>query len=244
MEEGRRRPRNLRIPRPLGIAAVALLLVGGTVVYAAGARSDGIFDRAQDGCGGMGCHLGMADADVELQLDGLPSSWVVNTTYELTVAIGGSPRPVLPTHQNEGGFNLEVSAGTLAVPDGSDAVQVGPDEPARQAAHTDAGNDQREWTVEWTAPATVPAGNATVTVWLAVNAVNGNTLNDLLDQWNTATFEVDAAAGQGDDTDGGTGDDGEEVDEVPEGPESIPAASAGAVATALLAAVWWAKRRR
>lgn len=255
----------LRIPRRLGVAALALVLLTGTVLYTASARSGGIFDRARDGCGGQGCHGTDPDPDVVPVLEGLPDAWTANATYDLTVRIDGA-RPVLPTHENEGGFNLEVSAGVLSVPEGADDVQVATDDPPRQATHTTDGNDQRDWRLRWTAPAEAPAGDGadggdggadgnatgTVTVWLAVNAVNGNTASDALDQWATATFEVPAAdttGGDGSDGDGGDGDGGDgggrDVEEIPDdGGEQVPGFAGLAVVSALLAAVWWTKRRR
>lgn len=170
----------MRVPvRGLVVLAVAVVAVAS--LTPAMSRSGGIFGRAQDGCGGMGCHVG-GPADVTIGIDA-PDSWTAGRIYEVNVSISGS-LPEAPTAENRGGFNLLVSDGTLSVPNGSEAVQIQEegDMAGREATHTSAGNDQRSWGLVWHAPT-----NSTeeVTVWVAANAVNGNGQADVADEWTT-----------------------------------------------------------
>ena len=60
----------------------------------------------------------------------------------------------------------------------TDEVQVFSD---NEVSHTEAGNDQRAWTVNWTAP----EDNSTrVQYRLHVNTVNGDGVPSDADQWN------------------------------------------------------------
>lgn len=211
-------PRSLAVALVAGLVAVAPL---GTVL----AYSEGRWDRAQEGCGVTGCH-GPASDQVTAVLE-VPDNWTRGDRYEINVSIEGT-LPSTPAQENRGGFNLEVENGTLHVPAASQAVQVGPpDGSGRQATHTAQGNDQIVWTVEWQAPAN---GTGNVTVWVAVNAVNGNGLADPTDAWTTTEATIPYA---GTDDDGGAPPDD---DPIPDEPEEIPGMAVGAAVAGLLGA--------
>ena len=91
--------------------------------------------------------------------------------------------PSTDGNMNLGGFNLWASDGTFSTVD--DSTQLwGPAE----ASHTESGNDQRSWTVDWTAP----ESGANVDFILHVNSVNGNEGNggSSGDMWNRADVTV------------------------------------------------------
>lgn len=213
----------MRLPRSLLVAAVAGLVavapIGSVLAF-----SEGRWDRAQEGCGVTGCH-GPPSDQVTAVLE-LPDNWTRGERYPINLSIEGA-LPSSPTAENRGGFNLEVDAGTLHVPDGSEAVQVGPPNGSdRQATHTAQGNDRIAWTVEWEAPAN---GTGNVTVWLAVNAVNGNGLADPTDAWTTTEATIPHV---------GTDDGQSPADDepIPDRPEEIPGMAVGAAVAALLGA--------
>lgn len=221
----------VRIPRrtaAVGLVIVVLASTGLTV----GAFSDGRWDRAREGCGGQGCHIGMPDGDVTPEIDHLPEAYEPGRNYTLVVAIEGGRDP-LPNADNAGGFNLLVSAGRLYAVNETVQVRAEGNTSGREATHTTAGNDQRSWEVAWVAPAN---GSEEVTIWLAVNAVNGNGFADALDQWNTASFTV--APGQTN----GTGADGEIGEPIPDDQEQVPGWTALVAVVAVGAAALVARR--
>lgn len=167
-------------------AVVVCLVLAAASVLAAGwgadAFSTGNAAAARTGCGPQaGCHgvPGMPSPLVVAMLDGVPEAYAPNEDYALTVAIGGAPPPGLPVAENQGGFALEVTVGSLLAVD-PNAQAEGP-----LATHTEVGNDQRAWGLIWTAP---PQGAGEAEFFLSVNAVNGNGLQDPGDQWATAEF--------------------------------------------------------
>lgn len=166
--------------RRLGLAA--LLLAAALSTFAllppVDSRSDGSGLTAAEGCT---CHAPQASPFVTVTVVGLPERFEGGERYSLLVSITGAPPP-LPVAQNQGGFALDASAGTLLVPDGAQEVRSS----GATATHTEAGNDQRVWAVEWTAPA---AGGG-VTIVAASNAVNGDGVNDPLDLWGTVSVEI------------------------------------------------------
>lgn len=103
-------------------------------------------------------------------LEGLPEAWDPGATYRLTVRVEGGP-PAMPAPQPQGGFDLDVSAGTLAVPAEFEGLLRTPH--AQEATYLPAGTLMRTWQVDWTAPS-LAVEPAPVTLWLAVLAANGN----------------------------------------------------------------------
>lgn len=177
-------------------AYVALLVVGVVAVTVlmvqVGASNDGKFDAANDD--GCICH-GAGDPDpgvaVDATTDVPDAGYIPGETYAIDVSVScGSSNDCKtpnPTFLNEGGFNLEVSAGSLPDPSGDD-YQVNDD----GATHKEEGNDQRSWTVTWTAP---DRGTGDVRVYLAANAVDGNDSPNEDDRWNFVDNEDHDVAG-------------------------------------------------
>jgi hypothetical protein len=135
------------------------------VVFSVGGFSTGRYDRAKTGCE---CHSSTADPTVIVSMTGQPTEYIPFQAYQLTITVSGGPS------STNGGFNLEISAGTLSSIDPN--VQI--NGPQNQATHTNP--NQRSWSVDWTAPA---AGSGDITFWVAANAVNGNGDNGG-DGWN------------------------------------------------------------
>lgn len=198
------------------LVLVCVVVVAVASLSPAVGRSSGIFGRAKQGCGGTGCHVG-GPADVTVGVD-VPDAWTPDRSYVVNVSVSGST-PSVPMPENRGGFNLLVSDGSLAKPNGSDAVQIRQEgeNAGREATHTTAGNDQREWSLVWNAPAN---GTGNVTVWLAVNAVNGNGQQDIADEWTTTETTIPY---QGNETDD---------EPIPE-PENVPGPGPVAAVVAL-----------
>lgn len=159
--------------------AVLLMLVvaSASTVHLAQARfadAAGFSGRAGATC--IACHVPAPDPLTGLEpeahagLEGLPEAWDVGQTYVLTLRVTGGP-PAMPDPQPQGGFDLAVGGGVLAVPEGSESLLrlVG----EQEATYRPAGTLQREWSVLWTAP-DLAAEPAPVPVWLAVLAANGN----------------------------------------------------------------------
>ena len=129
------------------------------------------------------CHSVAAADDVQVHIEGLPDKFRADSTHELTVRIEGGPE-VTENSSNQGGFNLRADAGFLANEVGDDTVRIEEGE----ATHTDVGNNQREWTVLWTAPSTE---HIRVTFTLFANSVDGDGIQDPEDHWNTTTATAD-----------------------------------------------------
>ena len=128
---------------------------------------------------GCFCHSSAAADDVQVHIEGLPDDFRAGSTHELTVRIEGGPE-VTQNSSNQGGFNLRADAGELSVMAEDGTVQIMDGE----ATHTAAGNDQREWTVLWTAP---NAEYIQVTFTLFGNSVNGDGSPGPEDHWNSTT---------------------------------------------------------
>ena len=149
----------------------------------------------ETGIGGAGtdagctCHGASADAGVGLTLDGLPDVFIGGETYELTLTMTGGPDAA---GENAGGFNLKASVGALS--GGDDVQNFAGDE--GDLAHTAAGNDQRSWTFNWTAPAD-DTQDADFKVY--ANSVNGDGSPSADDKWNGLTLTV-----SGQNSDGGS----------------------------------------
>jgi hypothetical protein len=140
------------------------------------ARSNGMTGVSSSGCT---CHGGSPSGDVAVSLSGYPTEYDPNTEYTLTITITGGPSP---SGSNQGGFNLDASAGTLAVPSGASDIQI----TSGEATHTSAGNDQRSWDIDWTSPG---KGTGDVTFTFAGNSVDGDSTNSG-DKWNRGTITI------------------------------------------------------
>jgi len=169
-----------------GIAALliaALLLAPSLQAYPVGVAN------VDSGCT---CHSGTASNDVSPFMtlgngSALPSEYVAGETYTLSFGFTGGPGAEdNPTRVNTGGFNLVASNGELTTLDDATKLMAG------QLTHTESGNDQMNWTVEWTAPS---SGDASFQ--LTVNSVNGDGTFSGDDHWAQSTFTMDAAGGSG-----------------------------------------------
>lgn len=162
------------------------MVAASAMSWSAASNSSGApANSAEAGCT---CHNASPSSGVQVQLT-VPANYSANQTYEVRIAISGGPMPVPGASQNQGGFALRVSNGTLVAGEGSQTPED------RFATHTAQGNNQRAWTLQWQAPLNA-TGN--VTFWAAGNAVNGDTLNaGGQDQWNRVMVEVPPASGTG-----------------------------------------------
>ncbi|MEC8938598.1 MAG: cbb3-type cytochrome c oxidase subunit I [Candidatus Thermoplasmatota archaeon] len=134
--------------------------------------------------GGCNCHNGVADTGVVVALDGLPEQYNVSETYELTISFSGGPST--DGAANLGGFNLWASGGEITPVDAT--VQS---RDSSEVTHTEAGNDYRSWTVEWTAP----SHGRNVDFLLHVNSVNGDGVQGPEDKWNRLSITVAGSLG-------------------------------------------------
>ncbi len=143
-----------------------LLVVAAVQVEATFASSVGFSGRNAD-C--TVCHAPAAPA-ATASLDGVPEAWWPGETYPLSARVSGGPL-ALPNPAPQGGFELEVEAGTLRGGQDMAGLLRFPD--ATVATYEPAGTLRRDWNLVWTAPeAHEPP--APVRLWLAVMAANGN----------------------------------------------------------------------
>jgi len=169
------------------IAILGLLLLVGSSITQVSARPTGI-SNVQFGCT---CHSGSATEGVVITLDGVPENYTAGETLTLTITITGGPEA---SGENHGGFNLDASAGTLTPFDNTSHLMDG------EMTHTEFGNDQRTWQVNWTAP----ADNTTdITFTAHGNAVNGDGSANSDDKWNKVVVILAGDTPEG----GGTTDD-------------------------------------
>lgn len=159
----------------LALAALALLMAPSSMGYSPGL--DGGLSGSSAGSGCL-CH-GAQDIGVtpSLVVVGGGGALVAGTTYTIEVSMGGGPAV---GGDNAGGFLLDVDSGSMT---GSDMVLVD----GNEATHSTAGNDQRTWTIDWTAD----SGDA-AEFTLRVNAVNGDGEGTDDDDWNMATFYLNS----------------------------------------------------
>lgn len=169
---------NLGVPVALVLLLVASLAA--TQLAAANfADAAGFSGRAGATC--LACHTPAPDPASGLEptaqaiLDGLPATWDLGRSYNLTVRVTGGP-PAMPAPQPQGGFDLSFGGGTLALPPGTESLLRVVGDTQQEITYRPAGTLQREWQVTWTAPnlADLSAPPPAVPVWLAVLAANGN----------------------------------------------------------------------
>ena len=129
---------------------------------------------------GCNCHNTLPSSNVIPSLAGLPEEYNVSTTYTLTISFSGGPAE---GGVNSGGFNLWASGGDFSVVDAT--VQA---RSPTELTHTEAGNDYRSWTIEWTSP----DHGRNVDFILHVNSVNGDGANTGgNDEWNRLDVTVE-----------------------------------------------------
>ena len=128
-----------------------------------------------DGCN---CHSSQADESVIPAITGLPEAFEADEIYVLDISFDGGPAA---EGDNQGGFNLKADRGILSAVD--ETVRI----IDNSATHTEEGNNQRSWQVEWVAP---PSDSVVVEFKLLVNSVNGDSFANSEDRWNILKFEV------------------------------------------------------
>ena len=127
-------------------------------------NSAGIFNNS----GSCSCH---SSGSVTPTHD-FPSTYNPSQTYSVNI---GMTNGVSGT---KGGFSLTVNKGTLS--------NAGTNAKISASSATHSNSNSRSWTVDWTAPS---AGNGSVSVGLAVNAVNGNG-DDSGDSYSSTTHSI------------------------------------------------------
>ena len=157
-----------------------VLLMGMVAVPSATSLPTGVAGVKDSGCN---CHGAVVSDSVVPILEGLPETYNYSEVYTLTIGFTGGPAD--PSNINQGGFNLWVSDGEITPSDA--AVQSwNPNE----VSHTDAGNDQTMWLVDWIAP----SNDRNVEFILHVNSVNGNAGSPeggtSGDEWNRLSIQV------------------------------------------------------
>ena len=157
------------------LVSLTLLFIPTSTGYSPGI--DGGLSTTSAGSGCL-CHGAQAEGVV-------PSLTMVNSeaivegnTYALEISFTGGPDA---TGENTGGFLVNADSGSFSASNGN--VLVNNDE----ATHSTEGNDQRIWEIEWT------AGSEEVTEFtLRTNSVNGDNSATDDDDWNMATFYLNA----------------------------------------------------
>lgn len=169
-----------------GRILVALTLAA-ALVATAGAHANATGAPENAAVNGCTCHGNEPSSDASVELTGLPDAYEAGTDYALTFTVSGPE--ALAIGQNEGGFQVIVSAGSLQP---SSNAERNLNETT--LTHGSAGNDQRSWDFTWSSP-TGSAALQPVTFWYAGNAVNGDTTTQN-DAWNKAMATVPSASNQ------------------------------------------------
>ena len=159
----------LIMPRRGVMSVIVIFLLLSSASHMAVANSGGRYNSSN----GCGCHGGSAASPTPTH--NFPSTYSPGQSYSLNIGMNGG------VSGSKGGFNLQVSGGTLANGVGIMNTQV--NSAGNQATHQFP--DYRSWSLDWTAPS---AGSGTVTFSLAVMAANGNG-NNAGDGWATLTYQ-------------------------------------------------------
>ena len=115
---------------------------------------------------GCSCHeLDAAPTATTIAVDGLPESFNASETYTFTVTIDND-LTVVGSKDHLGGYRILTTGGTVVNSDPSLGQEL-----EGGYTHTSAGNKQRSWTFEWTAPAD---DESIADFTVHVNAVNGD----------------------------------------------------------------------
>jgi len=120
---------------------------------------------------GCTCHSELPSTAVVVSVDGWPAVYTPGEAYPLTITAAGDVAGAF------GGFSTEVSKGSLSSTE--PAVLAS----GRFATHT--SDEQRVWSLLWTAP---PEDSGGVTLVVYVNLVDGDGSENAADHWNLATF--------------------------------------------------------
>ena len=126
---------------------------------------------------GCMCHGAAPTDDIAITVEGIPEEFMADEVYTLTISFSGGPEA---TGDNHGGFNLKSNYGTFTTTD--DSTQILED----AASHTESGNNQRSWTIDWTAP---NSDKVSADFVLLVNSVDGDGTS-AGDEWNEEKFTI------------------------------------------------------
>jgi len=135
-----------------------------------GAGEDWAKDSLAHGCS---CHMDEQLNEGMYMLNGIPSKYIPDTTYNISLAINDTNVISDPEAVRYGGFLAEVSEGAFET---NELFWIG--DGGTYISHNEESNSQRNWTFQWTAPSD-GAGDALFTIYF--NVVNGVGTNG--DQW-------------------------------------------------------------
>lgn len=165
----------LAMPRRGAISVIVIFLLLSSASQMAIANSSGKYNSSN----GCNCH-GSASSSLT-PTHNFPSTYSPGQSYSLNIGMSGG------VSGSKGGFNLQVSDGTLSTSFGIMNTQV--NSAGNQGTHSFP--DYRSWSLDWTAPS---AGSGPVNFALAVMAANGNG-NNQGDHWATLTHQSSEDSG-------------------------------------------------
>ena len=164
----------------LAILLLTAMSVGMSVDgYPAGGEQQGAGeDWAKDSIAhGCSCHMDEQLNGGMYMLNGIPSKYIPDTTYNISLVINDTNVISDPEAVRYGGFLAEVSEGSFET---NELFWIG--DGGTYISHNADSNSQRNWTFQWTAPSD-GAGDALFTIYF--NVVNGVGTNG--DQWGYIT---------------------------------------------------------
>jgi len=153
------------------IITLSILLLPSFEVFGS---SHGIEGYSETGCT---CHGSNPGSDTNVEIIGIPDSYVHGEIYEITIILTGGPKAAEQGHR--GGFNLKASDGELSPVDSSTYVTEN-----GEITHEHSGANQRTWSIEWTAP----YSEDDVRFTIAGNVVNGDHEPTDGDDWALAAY--------------------------------------------------------
>ena len=165
----------MRFP-PQRFLHLVLILTIVLVIPASQSYPNGVGEVANDGCV---CH-GVIRETTELIVEGLPTKYESNTSYNLTLKVNGA----IENQTNSsafGGFRMLVSHGEITLENISRGQLLD-----GGWTHSEEGNKFREWNFTWTSPMD---NTSYVEFKIFGNAVNGND-NPYGDEWNSLLFKL------------------------------------------------------
>ena len=139
-----------------------------------GAGEDWAIDSIANGCS---CHMDEQLDEGMYMLEGIPSKYIPDNTYNISLVINDTNVISDPDAIRYGGFLAEVSEGAFET---GDLFWIGGE--GKYISHNANSNAQRNWTFQWTAPSE-GAGDALFTIYY--NVVNGVGTGG--DQWGYIT---------------------------------------------------------
>ena len=175
--------RNLSIPDTKNYSLMALLLLTALLVgksvngYPGGGETGGDEWAMQSIVEGCTCHMDEQLNEGMYSLDGIPNTYVPETTYNVTLAINDTNVESVDGSVRYGGFLAEVSEGIFVA---NENYWLGGS--GSYISHNDNSNMVRSWTFQWTAP-TEGTGDALFTIYF--NVVDGDASSG--DQWSYLT---------------------------------------------------------